>query len=383
VARGRRRGVWGHHGRAAPTQTGLNAHPPASPASLEFLERRRVPRTLHPSRGGCGRWSRHAASRTTNPILLILISPSWLLCQPTRRGAVGGPSSILLSPAVVAVRWSFGSFRGDIDPRDMHVLFSLPHIPCLVGRRATWRTSDARRNTLGPLRRPPPGCCSVVLVPPTRWPIPNAPSDIAERCTNWVRHCLALNIAPQLVESVQRVRRARKLRAARATLPRWQHRHTGARRRARPLLNLARQWTHVAMAARPVHRTGTPDDWCLMISGCAAVRRRLRPAQRVVRRVVGPSACWLVQSCAPGLVLGGRRVRRANIDQTPGNCPNGWSWPLDRSGRRLLAGPGTRASLNPSTTPVSGHFRDPGWPFSWRIGRVRSPAASPSANPPR
>ena len=116
----------------------MNAQP--APRRWSISSDRRVPRTLRPIAWWV--WAlglATAASRTTNPILLILILAVLAFVVANRRGEAPWARAfkyyLFVALAVVAVRVVFRIvFGGDIDARDMHVLFSLPTYRCPPGR---------------------------------------------------------------------------------------------------------------------------------------------------------------------------------------------------------------------------------------------------------
>lgn len=183
---------------------------------------RRIPRTLHPVAWWL--WALGlavAADRTTNPLLLALIlaTAGWVVA----RRRVDAPWArafrwyLGMALAVVAIRVVFrlvfggGTFGGD------HVLFSLPRVPLpawaagvrLGGPVSLEATVAACVNglQLGTLI-----CCigaANALANPKRVlrALPGALRELG------VAVVVAVTVAPQLVDSAGRVRRARRLRA--------------------------------------------------------------------------------------------------------------------------------------------------------------------------
>jgi energy-coupling factor transport system permease protein len=180
----------------------------------------RLPRSLHP--GAWWLWAlglATTASRTTNPLLLLLIIAVACLVVSARRPdavwALGFRFYLYLGGVIVFMRVLFRVlFGGGLGP---HVLVDLPQVP-LPG----WA---AGISLLGPvsaesvlsglydgLRLATMLIClgaANSLANPKRL-LKSVPSALYELGTAVV---VALSVAPQLIESVLRVRRARRLRA--------------------------------------------------------------------------------------------------------------------------------------------------------------------------
>jgi energy-coupling factor transport system permease protein len=180
----------------------------------------RLPRTLHP--GAWWLWAlglATAASRTTNPLLLGSIVAVACLVVAARRPdavwALGFRFYLYLGLAIVVMRVLFRVlFGGGLGP---HVLLDLPQVPL-----PHWA---AGITLLGPvsaesvlsglydgLRLATMLVClgaANSLANPKRL-LKSVPSALYELGTAVV---VALSVAPQLIESVLRVRRARRLRA--------------------------------------------------------------------------------------------------------------------------------------------------------------------------
>ncbi|WP_081895294.1 CbiQ family ECF transporter T component [Actinoalloteichus caeruleus] len=190
--------------------------------TLGFPDRRRLPRTLHP--GAWWLWAlglATAASRTTNPLLLVLIIAVAGLVVARRRGdapwALAFRLYLLLGAFIVfsrvLFRVIFGGGQGD------HILFTLPEIP-LPAWAAGIRLFGpvAVEQLLGGfydgLRLATMVVCigaANALANPKRLlkAVPGALYQVGSAVV------VALSVAPQLVESVLRVRRARRLRGGR------------------------------------------------------------------------------------------------------------------------------------------------------------------------
>ena len=207
--------------------------------------------------------------------------------QPAQRRAVGPGVQVLPRPGARRHRAS-GSCSARSSPARRgphdHVLFTLPrvHMPALVRRRPARRPGlaggDAARRAFDGLRLGTLLCCigaANVLANPKRAlrVLPGALYELG------VAVVVALSVAPQLVESVQRVRRARRLRAGHGKGLRALRvdRDPGARGRARPLAAARRRrWTRAGTAGparRPAPGAGAPRRCCWPAwSGCASAR---------------------------------------------------------------------------------------------------------------
>lgn len=181
----------------------------------------RVPRTLHPVAWWL--WAiglAVAANRTTNPLLLALLLAVLGFVVANRRSdspwARAFRFYLIMALTVIAIRVVFRSvFATGITPAD-HILFTLPaiHTPdwyagvTLGGPVSLEATLSA---TFDGLRLGTLLCCigaANVLANPKRAlrVLPGALYELG------VAVVVALTVAPQLVESAQRVNRARKLR---------------------------------------------------------------------------------------------------------------------------------------------------------------------------
>ncbi|MFD5318571.1 CbiQ family ECF transporter T component [Streptomyces sp. NPDC127098] len=328
-----------------------------------------LPRALHP--GAWWLWALGlaiAASRTTNPLLLALVLAVAGYVVVRRRTDAPWALSFrmyLLFGAFIVVmrvlfRIVFGGGQGGT------VLFTLPEIPlpeAAAGIRLLGPVSaeEVLGGAYDGLQLATMVVCvgaANALANPKRL-LKSLPGALHEVGTSVV---VALSVAPQLVESVQRVRRARRLRGA-------GERGTAALRGiVVPVLEdaLSRSLAlAAAMASRGYGRTGdTPP------------RVRLVVGTLVIAGLLGISAglYGLLDSAAPrylglplllagagvavfGFLLGGRRVRRSNYR------PDRW-----RAGELLTAAAGVTtaalmflssrvdpANLYPSLSPL-------GWP---------------------
>ncbi|MEU5329409.1 energy-coupling factor transporter transmembrane component T [Streptomyces parvus] len=185
---------------------------------------RRLPRTLHPVAWWI--WAlalATAVSRTNNPLLLFLVLAVLGYVISVRRTeapwARGFKYYLYLALTVVAIRVVFRAvFATGMTPDD-HYLFSLPHIPTpdwyagiqLGGPVSLEALLSAATDGL---RLACMLCCigaANTLANPKRAlrVLPGALYELGVAVT------VSISVAPQLVQSVQRVARARRLRAGR------------------------------------------------------------------------------------------------------------------------------------------------------------------------
>ncbi|MGF1426587.1 CbiQ family ECF transporter T component [Kitasatospora sp. LaBMicrA B282] len=330
---------------------------------------RRAPRTLHPVAWwlwaiGLGT----AASRTTNPLLLLLVLAVLGFVITARRTdapwARGFPYYLGLALTVIAVRVAFRCvFASGITPGD-HILFTLPHLPTpswYAGIRIGGPVSleATLSSAIDGLRLACLVCCvgaANTLANPKRAlrVLPGALYELGVAVT------VSISVAPQLVESVQRVRRARRLRAASDKGLR------ALRGIVVPVLEDALERSlrlAAAMDSRGYGRSGTASKTtrrvtgALMLAGmlglCAGAYGLLDgSAPRALGLTALPAGAVL---CAGGLVLGGRRVQRTSYRPDPWRWPE-WTVALCgvTSAVLLLVSVGYRAAeLNPSLYPLS------------------------------
>lgn len=295
----------------------------------------RAARTLHPVAWWL--WAiglAVAASQTTNPLLLLLILGVVGVVVTARRTdapwARGFKYYLALALAAVVIRVILRSiFGGGIGPAD-HILFRLPQIPLPawlsgvqlggpVSLQATLAAcADGLR--LGTLL-----CCigaANALANPKRAlrVLPGALYELG------VAVVVAISVAPQLIESVQRVHRARRLRAG----------HARGLRRLRgiavPVFEDALDRSLLlaaAMDSRGYGRVGTATPrsrratGTLLLGGLVALCLGMYGLldASAPPRLGFPAMLTGVALCCAGLVLGGRRVRRTSYRPDP------WRWP--------------------------------------------------------
>ena len=371
----------------------------AQPHHWGVADGRRVPRNLHPVAWWI--WASGlatAVSRTTNPLLLAVVLAVLGVVIANRRSEAPWARAfkyyLYLALTVVAIRVVFRSlFGGDIDAAGMHVWFRLPRVPLpswaagvqLGGAVTAEGTCSALYDglLLGTLL-----CCigaANALANPKRAlrVLPGALYELGVAVT------VSLSVAPQLVESVQRVRRARKLRGAGVGV----HALRGI---VIPVLEDALERSlrlAAGMDSRGYGRTGEASRrsrWatgvCMtagMFGLCLGAYGLLDPS---VSRLLGvPALAGGSLLCVVGLALGSRRVRRIRYRPDPWAAPE---WVVALSGLVpavvLLAGAGFSAtSVNPSTEPLT-------WPSlplvptaAILIAALASIAAPPPLRPAR
>ena len=330
---------------------------------------RRVPRSLHPIAWWV--WAiglATAVSRTTNPVLLVLVLAVVAFVVANRRTDAPWARAfkyyLAMALIVSAIRVVFRSiFASGISPTD-HLLFSLPHLHTpkwyagiqLGGPVSLEATLSA---AFDGLRLGTMLCClgaANVLANPKRAlrVLPGALYELG------VAVVVSLSVAPQLVESVQRVRRARRLRAGR------QNGLRALRSIAIPVLEDALERSlqlAAAMDSRGYGRVGNATKGsrrvtaALLLLGmcglCAGVYGLL---DGTAPALLGLPAILLgAVLCTAGLAVGGRRVHRTRYRPDPWVLPE---WLVAGSGvltaAAMVAGAGYDvADLNPSLSPLA------------------------------
>ncbi len=185
-------------------------------------DRRRVPRALHPVAWWI--WALGlvvAVNRTTNPLLLILTLAVLAFVVANRRTDAPWARAfkyyLIMAGVIIALRVVFRAlFASGIEPGD-HILFRLPQIPTpkwyagvhIGGPVSLEATLSA---TVDGLRLGTMLCCigaANALANPKRAlrVLPGALYELGMAVV------VSISLAPQLIESVQRVARARRLRA--------------------------------------------------------------------------------------------------------------------------------------------------------------------------
>ena len=335
------------------------------------LRRSRIlPRGLHPVAWWL--WALGLAvtvGRTTNPILLLLVLGVLGFVVAQRRSEAPWARAfkyyLAIAFVVIGIRVAFRSvFGGDIDPKTMHVLFTLPHIPLpkwssgvqLGGPVTLEGTLGALYDglQLGTLL-----CCigaANSLANPKRAlrVLPGALYELG------VAVVIAISFAPQLVESVQRVRRARALRGGTARGLR------AVRSIAIPVLEDALERSLLlaaSMDSRGYGRTANAAPKTRKITGVLVIGGMCGLCLGAYALLDGsladplglPAVLGGTVLCCGGLFIGGKRVRRSQYRPDPWLAPE---WIVTFAGlvpaAITFAGVGfSAASLNPSTQPVA------------------------------
>ncbi len=356
--------------------------------------RARVPRGLHPVAWWV--WAIGlvtAVSRTTNPLLLVLVLAVVGFVVANRRGeapwARGFKYYLIMALVVIAIRVVFRSvFASGIQPTD-HVLFTLPHVSTpkwyagiqLGGPVSLEATLSAGFDglRLGTLL-----CCigaANVLANPKRAlrVLPGALYELG------VAVVVALSVAPQLIESAQRVNRARRLRATGGKGPRV------LRAVALPVLEDALERSlrlAAGMDSRGYGRTGSATRGsrrltaALLLLGmgglCAGAYGLL---DGTAPRLLGlPALCAGAALCVLGLIAGGRRVHRTAYRPDPWRLPE-WLVALGGLACAVLMFTSTGydpADLNPSLSPLAW----PSLPVVPVLGILLAGVAGLAAPPP-
>lgn len=329
---------------------------------------RRVPRALHPVAWWI--WALGlvvAVNRTTNPLLLILTLSVLAFVVANRRTDAPWARAfkyyLMAALFIIVVRIVFQSvFASAIQPGD-HVLFRLPHVRTpkwyagvqIGGPVSVEATLSA---VVDGLRLGTMICCigaANALANPKRAlrVLPGALYELGMAVV------VSITLAPQLIESVQRVARARRLRAGKARG--WRV----LRSVAIPVLADAlersvllaaamdsRGYGRVGLASRATRRLTATLMLAGMVGLCAGCYGLLGGS---APRLLGtPAILAGAVMCAAGLALGGRRVRRSHYRPDPWRAPE---WIVAGCGvitavTFYLSTGYNAADLNPSFTPL-------------------------------
>jgi energy-coupling factor transport system permease protein len=334
----------------------------------DHLTGARLPRALHPVAWWV--WALGlvvAVGRTTNPLLLILVLGVLAFVVAARRGDAPWARAfkyyLIMALVVIVIRMVFRAIFATGTAFGQHVLFTLPQLhpphwyagvhiggPVTVEGMLAAAFDGLRLGTLL--------CCigaANVLANPKRAlrVLPGALYELGMAVV------VALSVAPQLVESAQRVHRARKLRGGGKGL-------RGLRAVAIPVFEDALERSlrlAAGMDARGYGRTGTATRGsrrltaALLLLGmlglCAGAYGLLDAA---APRPLGlPTVALGALLCCLGLAAGSRRVRRTAYRPDP------WLWPewvVSGGGMccaaLMFASLGYRAAdLNPLFTPLA------------------------------
>jgi energy-coupling factor transport system permease protein len=299
--------------------------------TLAILDAHRIPRTLHPIAWWI--WALGlavAVSRTTNPLLLILAVAVLGFVVTNRRGNAPWARAfkyyLMLAMFVVVSRVVFRAMFGTgITPTD-HILFTLPHIPTpawyagvsLGGPVSLEATLTA---AIDGLRLGTLICCvgaANALANPKRALriLPGALYELGMAAV------VAISLAPQLIESVQRVARARRLRGGAS---KGLH---AVRAIAIPVLEDALDRSLLlaaAMDSRGYGRAGTATATSRRLTGTLMICGMLGLATGVYGLLDGTAPRFLGLPailtgsvlCCAGLMLGSRRVTRTQYRPDP------------------------------------------------------------------
>jgi energy-coupling factor transport system permease protein len=308
-------------------------------------------------------------SRTTNPLLLLLVLGVLGFVVTQRRSEAPWARAfkyyLVIAFVVIAIRVVFRSvFGGDIDAKTMHVLFTLPHIPLPKwGAGVQLGGPITLEGTLGALygglQLGTLLCCigaANSLANPKRAlrVLPGALYELG------VAVVIAISFAPQLVESVQRVRRARALRGGTSGGFR------AIRSVAIPVLEDALERSLLlaaSMDSRGYGRTAGATPKTRKVTGVLIIGGMCGLCLGAYALLDGSLAGSLgvpaflagTLLCCCGLFIGGRRVHRSQYR------PDRWltsEWITTIAGlvpaTIALAGVGfATSSLNPSTQPIA------------------------------
>lgn len=343
----------------------------AAPRTAPASDRggRRLPRILHPVAWWV--WAlalATAVSRTNNPLLLFLVLAVLGYVVTARRTqapwARGFKYYLYLALTVVMIRVVFRAvFATGITPRD-HFLFSLPRIPTpdwyagiqIGGPVSLEAVLSAATDGL---RLACMLCCigaANTLANPKRAlrVLPGALYELGVAVT------VAISVAPQLVQSVQRVSKARKLRAGRTQGSK------ALRGIVVPVLEDALERSlrlAAAMDSRGYGRAGTATPHSRRITGalillgmCGLCAGAYGLLDATAPALLGlPAMALGAALCVAGLRLGGRRVTRTTYRPDPWRLPE---WAVAGSGVLsavlLLGNLGyDPAQLNPTFYPLT------------------------------
>jgi energy-coupling factor transport system permease protein len=318
-----------------PRTGGHAEQPPAPGRARPRRQSRRLPRALHPVAWWA--WAlamATAVSRTDNPLLLVLVFAVLGFVVAARRAAAPWARAyryyLGMALGVIALRVIFRViFESGVTPGD-HIIFTLPRIPTpswYAGIQIGGPVSleAVLSATLDGMRLACLLCCigaANCLANPKRAlrVLPGALYELGVAVT------VSLSVAPQLVESVQRVRRAQRLRGGAG-------RGVGALRAiAVPVLHDALErslWLAAAMDSRGYGRTAAVSRRTRLFTGtlvltgmaglCLGAYGLLDATVPHLVGVLGFTVGTLL--CVAGLALGGRRVARSRYRPDP------WAWP--------------------------------------------------------
>jgi energy-coupling factor transport system permease protein len=334
-----------------------------------------------------------AVSRTSNPVLLLLaLTVVGVVVAHSRTDAPWARATryyLWLALVVVGIRVLFRVLLGGGTSPTDHILLTLPQIPLphwAAGVRLGGPVSleSALSAAVDGLRLGALLCCvgaANILANPKRAlrVLPGALYELG------VAVVVCLSVAPQLVESVQRVRRARRLRAGSRSGFR------ALRSIALPVLTDALERSlalAAAMDSRGYGRTGTATPRSrrvtatLMLGGMAGLSAGAYGLMDATApRLIGlPAMLGGAALCCAGLALGGRRISRSRYRPDPWR---GAEWAVAGSGVVaavviILAAAGDRAGFATSFDPLMW----PALPLWGVLGLLAGVVATVVAPPP-
>ena len=329
----------------------------------------RLPRTLHPIAWWI--WAiglATAASRTTNPLLLALILAVAGIVVAARRTEAPWARAfkwyLLLGLVVIAIRVAFRIVLGADLGADEHVLFTVPRVPLpsfLAGVELGGPVSaqSVLAAAYDGFRLATILCCigaANTLANPKR-ALRSLPAALYEL---GVTITVAVTVAPQLVESAQRVNRARKLRG---DTQRGRHAVRGI---AMPVLHDALDRSFLLAAAMDSRGYGRSSELpprvrrttaALLLAGllglCLGTYSLLDTS--TPRFLGAPTLALGIALAAAGLALGGRRIRRTQYRPDPWRLPE-WSTSISgvvAAATAIAVGIHDASALNPSLFPLA------------------------------
>ena len=355
---------------------------------------RRVTRELHPVAWWI--WAIALAvgtDRTTNPLLLILILAVLGFVVANRRGTAPWARAfryyVILGAVVIAVRIVLRCVFGTGDSAGDHILVTLPRIlmpSWYSGVRIGGPVSleAVLSAAVDGLRLATMLCCigaANALANPKRAlrVLPGALYELG------MAVAVSITLAPQLIESVQRVARARRLRAGRRRG--WRALHAIAIPVLADALDRSLMLA-AAMDSRGYGRAGSATrasrrlTAVLMLTGMAGLSVGVYGLlDATAPRYLGAPALGAgLLVCCAGLALGGRRVTRTHYRPDPWRAPE---WIVSGCGvisaGLLYLGTGdSAADLNPSFSPL----RFPPLPLAATIAILIAALAAFAAPPP-
>ncbi len=329
----------------------------------------RLPRGVHPL--AWWTWAiglAIAASRTTNPLLLVLILGVAGIVVAARRTEAPWARAfkwyLLFGLVVIALRIAFRILLGGTLGSGEHDIFTIPHLPLpgfMSGVKLGGSVSaeSVLAATYDGFRLATILCCigaANTLANPKRAlrVLPSALYELGVTIT------VAVTVAPQLVESAQRVRRARKLRG-----------DTSRGRRA--VRGIAMPVLHDALD-RSFRLAAAMDSRGYGRSGAVPARVRRLTAALLLAALLGlcmgtyglldtstprmlgaPMLALGIAFAAAGFVFGGRRIRRTRYRPDPWGFAE-WTTALSgiaTGAAFIVVGAQNASALNPSLFPLA------------------------------